>query len=166
MSCELLLKAATAYISCCRPVFSPSCRHCWPVVFRPTFHFSWLFFALRVIARTTETSLTSTSIVLSSANFTSASARLTSVWTIWIPGRQRRYHHARELAVWRYRTVTLHLRNVGVRRTAVLLSQLYSTDEKVLLFWRGELSATELQLSCWYELRRQVTYWCDVTNSH
>jgi len=91
------------------------------------------FFALRVVvARTTKTSLTSTSVVLSGANFTSASARLTSVWNVWIPDLQRWCHHARELAVWVYRTVTLRLRNVGVRRVAVLLLQLNSTDEKIL----------------------------------
>jgi len=75
-----------------------------------------------------------------------------AVWIVWIPDPQRRYHHASEMC----RTVTLRLRNVGIRRTAFLLSQLNSTDEKVLPFWLGELSATELQLLCWYELRRQV----------
>jgi len=120
---------------------------------------------LRVVAQNTETSLTSTSIVLSSANFTSAPAHLTSELSEYPTGRGAIITRVSWLSAV-YRRVTLRLRIVGGRRAAVLLLQLYSTDEKLLPFWRGELSATELQLSCWYELRRQVVCWCNIANSH
>jgi len=89
------------HIYCCRPVF-------WPILqtllaCRFGAHVSCLLVVFRVAGRCPDywdVSLTSAPIVLSSANFTSASARLTSVWIVWIPDRQRRYDHARELAVW------------------------------------------------------------------
>jgi len=80
---------------------------------------------------------------------TSASARLTSAWYVWnLTVRGDIITRASWLSE-ECCTVTLRPRNVGVRRTAVLLLQLNSrpTDEEVLQFWRGELSATELTLS-------------------
>jgi len=77
-------------------------------------------------------SLTSAPIVLSGATFTSVSAHLTWLCELseYLTDRGEIIMSMSEVC----RTVTLRLRNVGVRCTAVLLLQLNSTDEKVLPF--------------------------------
>jgi len=87
-------------VYCCRPVF----WHILQTLLACRFwaHFSFPLVVFHAVDRCPDywgVSLTSALIVLSGVNFTFASAHLTSVWIVWIPEQQRRYHHARKLAV-------------------------------------------------------------------
>jgi len=158
-------------MSCCRPVF-------WPILqtllaCRFGAHVSFLLVVFRAAGRCPDywgVSLRSAPIVLSGANFTSASARLTSVWIVWIPDRQRRYHHARELAVWSvqdnhftfetrwsktYCSFTIAVEQYRRESSAVLMRRTFCYQTSTLVLIRAEETSRVL---VWR--RQQSLVWC------